>query len=497
MVDIMGQMLQKTKCRKLKGKESLRIKKTILLLTGMMLSSSLLAASNWKIQPLLTVSESYNDNLTLTSTGVKIDDYITTISPLISVNVDSRRLKFDGRYQAQGLIYGSEDQYNTIFHQLQANGTATLVKDLFFVNSSATYSQQNINQTAAVSFDNISITNNRTNVGTARLNPYLKFKFGNSSNLLVSVDKGVVRYSGVLRDSDTSNYQVKLDSGANFNKLLWNVYYSRNDVQTDFLADTKFEKIGAGIEYKLNRQFAVTATGGYDDNTYIRAATTQNPVNQSSWTAGVKWTPSIRTTVEAGVSSNYFSDSGYLKLSNKARRITSSLSYIEDVTVLALNQYNTGAFSQFSSSSTANATAASNNIDVSLPGVTGETYVRKRLQGNLSFKTAKSRLSASIYDERRQYQSNDQKERVYGGSANFDWKFALRTSLNLSARGQVQDLRASTRKDGLLRVRLGVTRDMRSNLQGSVSVVHNRRDSNANANDYNQNTVTVSIIWKI
>lgn len=497
MVDIMGQILHKTKYRKLTGKKSVKIKKTILLLIGLVFSGSIFAAGSWKIQPVITLSESYNDNLTLASTGVKTDDYITTISPAISITRDSRRLKFNGRYQAQGLLYGSESQYNTIFHQLQANGTVNLVKDIFFINGTGTYSQQNINQTATVSFDNISITNNRANVGTARLNPYLRFKFGRTSNLLVSVDKGVVRYSGGLSDSNTTTYKVNLDNGTAFNKLLWNIFYDRNDIETDFQADTKFEKIGAGVEYKLTRLFSVTASGAYEDNTYRRAASTSNPTNQSSWTAGVKLTPSVRTTVEVGVSSNYFSNSGYLKFSNKLRRITTSLSYSEDVTVLALNQFNTGVFPQFNSSGTAVPTAASNNINVSLPGVTGETYIRKKLGGAFSIKSTKSMLFVSIYDERRLYQSTDTKERVYGGNANLNWKFALRTSLNLSARGQVQDLRGSTRKDGLLQVRLGLTRDMRSNLKGRVSIIHNRRDSNTNAYDYDQNTVAVSIIWKI
>ncbi len=497
MVDIMGQMLHKTKYRKLTGKKSVKIEKTILLLTGMVFSGSILAAGSWKLQPLLTVSEAYNDNLTLASTGVKIDDYITTVSPAISVTRDSRKLKFNGRYQAQGLLYGSESQYNTVFHQFQANGTANLIKDIFFINGTGTYSQQNINQTSTVSFDNISITNNRTNVGTARLNPYLKFKLGNTSNLLVSVDKGVVRYGGGLRDSNTTTYNIKLDSGTAFNKLLWNVYYNRNNVKTDFQADTKFEKMGAGVEYKLFRQLALTASGAYEDNTYIRAASTSNPTNQSSWTAGVKWTPSKRTTLEVGMSSNFFSDSGYLRFSNKVRQLKTTLSYLEDVTVLALNQYNSRVFSQFDPSVTNGSAVTSNNIDVSLPGVTGETYIRKRLGGSISFRTRKSLLSASIYDERRLYQSTDTKERVSGGYANLGWKFALRTRLNLSVSAQLQELRGSTRKDGLLQVRLGVTRDMRSNLQGSVSVVHNRRDSNANVNDYNQNTATVSIIWRI
>jgi len=456
------------------------------------------AIGGWELKGGVAASESYNDNLTLVSAN-KIDDYITEINPYIGIRRKTRALDLSVDYRLQNLIYASEDQFNETFHQLQGDVTANFIKDIFYINGSASYGQQNISNTGNVSFNNQSVTGNRTNVGTARLNPYFKYRFGRAADLYLGVEKGIVRYgSGSANDSDRNDYQVKLSSGTSFNRIKWNVNYHNQDIETDGQSDTELTEYKGKVEYKLTRQFGLTATAGYEDNEYVRAVTTEAP-DGSSWTIGINWTPSPRTSFEAGVGERFYGNTGYMTLSHRLRRVLLSAKYLEDVTVSAVNQFDGTGVQDVDEFGDPIISDASNPevLDPSLPGINNDTYIRKRLSGNFSFRSAKSLLTASIYDERRFYQISDDRERSYGASANLTWDFARRTKAIFSTSGQIVNVRGGGRKDGYASLSAGVVRQLQKKLTGTMKLTHNRRDSSLNSVDYRQNIATIGINWQL
>jgi len=455
------------------------------------LPGQIMAAPNWKFDAGAVVSESYNDNLALTATNPKIDDFITEINPYIGVTRKTRGLDLNAAYRLQNLIYASEDQFNDTFHQLNGDAKAEFVKDLFFVKGAASYGQQNINNTDKVSFTNVGAASNRTNVGTFSLNPYVQYRMGNTADMLLSYQRDIVRYgANSIRDNDRNDYQFKLTSGKSFGRTQWQLNLRNQDIEIVNQPDTTLKDYNAQIKYKVTRIMALVGTAGYDDNEYSRLASTERPEG-SKWTVGLEWKPSTRTSVEAGVGRRYYGNSGYLRASTKRRRTTISVDYSEDVSVASFDQI------PGSLPDTDILPPDPNPINISNPSLGGEVYINKKFSGNLSFRSAKSLLTLSVYDTRRLYQSTDDRERSYGASASLDWDFALRTKATFFANGQITNARASSRQDGLATLRVGIERKLRRKLTGSINLVHYRQDSSVNAIDYEQNTATIGINWQL
>jgi len=457
----------------------------VVLCIGFLLSGNAAAApSGWDMKAGVSASESYNDNINLVSTGAKTDDYITQINPYLSINRKTRRLNLQADYRMQNLIYANEDQNNTTFHQLSGNGEMNFVKDIFYIKGAANYSQQNIDQAATTSFNNVSVTNNRTNVAAININPYLKFRLGNTSDLKLSVDKGIVKYSGSLNDSDRDLYQANLTSGKAFNRLGWSLNASRQKINTDNQTDIIIQSYQADVQYKLTKKVSITAGVGADDNQYTRAISTENP-DSETYTLGMNWNITPRTKINFGGVSHYFGDSFFLDINNKSRRTDLSVKYKEDVTALTATQFDQ------------NENNINFNNDVSKASISNDAFVRKHFSGNFSLKSAKSVLKLSIFNEKRIYQTDDTSERIYGGAGSLDWKFGKRTSLLLSGAGQITNRRGSSIKDGLLQVSAEVKRQLRKKLSGSIGITHARRDTSINSQDYRQNMANISINWQL
>ena len=466
--------------------------KLVIIPICLMQVASVYAASNWKLSPGILLQESYNSNLTLLTSGTKIDDYITEVTPYIGIRRKTRMLDLSADYRMQNLFYASESQYNDTYHQLKGKVTANLVRDVFFIDAFANYRQQNISNLGKVSYGNTSVTGNRTNVATARVKPYVKYRLGRTANLIVSAEKGIVRYSGGLNDSDHTRYRATLGSGKSFRRMQWKMNLSKENVDSVNLTDTVIQDYNVEAGYKLTRRFMLTATAGYDDNEYTRAGSTSNP-RGSKWSVGFNWTPSKRTSVTARAGDRYYGNTAYLKVSNRARRTRMSATYDERVTVLSSTLFNGGN----TTSTETTPPPLDSSVDPSLPSVNNAAYIRKRLSGDFSIKSAKSVLKTTFYSERRLYQTTDSTEKVFGGTVGFDWNFAQRSKLRLSATGQIQDFATSSRKDGLLYLRASVERKLRRKLTGTLSLVHQRRDSNINTNDYKQYVATFGINWKL
>ncbi len=154
-------------------------------------------AAEWKVLPRLSLFETYSDNLGLTSTGRKTDDFVTQINPGIVVNGVGRRFSLDVNYMMNNLIYAESSNLNRMQHQLGARATTELLEDLFFVDGRATIAQQNISLLGPQSFDNVNVTGNRANVTTFSISPYLRHRFQDFAS-------GELRYTRSLVNSNAN-----------------------------------------------------------------------------------------------------------------------------------------------------------------------------------------------------------------------------------------------------------------------------------------------------
>ncbi len=113
-------------------------------------------ADPWTFTPSLSVSEIFTDNVGLAPSGLESSDFITTVTPGISIARESRRLKLDLNYKLQENFYKNHSDENQFINLLDASGTGELLEDRLFLDASASSSQQNITNTGGITLDNTS-----------------------------------------------------------------------------------------------------------------------------------------------------------------------------------------------------------------------------------------------------------------------------------------------------------------------------------------------------
>ncbi|HHJ80123.1 MAG TPA: TIGR03016 family PEP-CTERM system-associated outer membrane protein, partial [Candidatus Tenderia electrophaga] len=154
---------------------SLPLKAGLLFVLGCL--PAVAQSADWDSTAKLALSEVYSDNIRL-SVADEESDSITTITPGFSLKGQGARLKLGIDYSMQNLFYAQNSDQNRIYHQLQASEQSELIKDLFYFDATASVSQRLSNPAASFARDNLNLTNNRGDVVTWQVEPYLKPNLG-------------------------------------------------------------------------------------------------------------------------------------------------------------------------------------------------------------------------------------------------------------------------------------------------------------------------------
>lgn len=91
-------------------------------------------AGNWIITPRVGGQELFTDNVLLTPTNRR-SDFVTSISPGINITGESSRLQGTLDYSPSAYLYALTPSQDFIGQNLYANGTATVIRDFFFIDA--------------------------------------------------------------------------------------------------------------------------------------------------------------------------------------------------------------------------------------------------------------------------------------------------------------------------------------------------------------------------
>lgn len=497
----------------------------------MLLASLQAGAVDWEIVPTLELKETFSDNVRLSNTDEE-SDFITQVNPGISLNGLGPRLKFNSRYVMQNLFYAKEHGRNATNHQLNANGNAELLSDHLFVDAKASISQRSISSFGPQSEDNTNITNNRTNIETYSFSPYLLHHFRNIADAELRYTHDSVSTSGSgsavatgFSDSKSDSIRLLLTSGDDFRILGWGLNYNKQHI--DFNSGQTVDQVtyGGDLSYRLTPQFKLIANGGYERNDYLSIT---GDSAGSFWKGGFAWTPSRRTNIEAQAGRRYFGDSYSFKASHRSRRTAWNVSYSEDVTTTRsqflipatidtagfLDQLWTSIFPdpivrQQVIAAFISANGLPESLADSVNFLTNRFFLQKRFQASVSVTGARNTAVLSLFDIRREAQTAQSADSVLLGpsdlSLNDDtkqqgihalWtrKLAPHTDANLSLALTKTRSLTTGREDDEKTLRLGVTKELRSNIKGGIELRHKDLESNqSNGTEYNENAVTASL----
>lgn len=382
----------------------------LLIILGASASSPNIFAAEWEFKPRLTVSETYTDNVRLGAAGLGAGgfggtgnqqggDFITQINPGILFTGVGRRFNLSTNYTMNNLIFAENSNFNRIRHQLNATATTEIIKDFFFIDGMARRMQQNASLTGPQAVDNTSITGNRIDIRTYNLSPYLRYHFKQLASTELRYTRGIVESNlrNGLRNSQRDSFQFSLNSGSAFRTLQWGLNYNKNIIhftRTD--REIKIEQSIANLRYNLTSQFALTATGGYENNRFGSAV--RRDISAPSWTIGFFWAPTQRTDINLAAGKRFFGDTYRAEANHRTRLTTWAARYIEEVTTFNQQAGQAGGFGNFGGFG--GGTGGIGGLDTlgALNSVNNGLFLQKRFSASVSLNGARNTLSFRIFN---------------------------------------------------------------------------------------------------
>ncbi|MCP5152373.1 MAG: TIGR03016 family PEP-CTERM system-associated outer membrane protein [Ectothiorhodospiraceae bacterium] len=449
-------------------------------------------AGDWTFTPRLSVSETFSDNIGLDPSGQAEHEFVTDVSPGISLRGTGSRLDVNLIYNLQALHYARGTDPSQINHQLQASGTGEVWEDIGFLDVRSTIRQANSAGGARQASSTRSATGTLDDVMTLSVSPYVRKRFGRDAKGEARYRYATVEDSGTSGTTDTHEFSLNVSSGERFARVPWSVAASHREEDDGSGTSSTFQEITGTLSYKFSRAYAANASVGYESNDFT---TSRGDTSGLTLSASGTWTPTPRTSVELGMTDKFSGNSFFARASHRSRRAVFSLRYGEEVTTssrLELEREFIALVDPFGEPILDPDSGQAIVVPIETPRFTNEVIVQKRLEGSMAFQGRRTNASVRVFSNDRDFEASGASEKVYGISANASRTLSRATSASLRSswqRTEPQGGLESTRWS----VGAGVSRTFSRDLRGSLDVGHTRQSSDNPADEFTENRVSLQL----
>ena len=336
---------------------------SVFLITTLFGSGVSAAESEFSLSTSLT--ETYSDNVLL-STFEQDDSYITNATINLSSSVSSKALNMNLNSSYSHLFYSHDSELNKGYESLSTSGQFAP----WFSGPALSFSGTIANAPRSIAGNSQSDLISGDTIKTTSYGVGLVQNVVNSDfNLGASIN-----YSDNSAEDDvgeSNGYQagVSFSNGSSHRVLFWDISGSYSDRKNRGQSARSFQtegKLGLQTAWKLNpfiRYFNEDYTGSISNN--------QNDQGES-WGAGfrwqpkrnllidlsynlvsdeeltddyvdtnINWTPTSRTSIQAGYNQRFFGDSYSFNLTHRNKRLTNTISYNEQIQAFQRDSFET------------------------------------------------------------------------------------------------------------------------------------------------------------
>ena len=366
---------------------------------------------------------------------------------------------------------------------MYANANAEFIEKLFFLDLSATNFQTAITDATTIPQDNITLSDNRTNVTTTTISPYIQTRVSSKANLLLRYTLNNIKYDNIGQiqpDSENQSYVGEISSEES--PVDWRLSYLRNEFNTNLAETNYYEASSFTLYYNINPQLVPFTTIGKEKNKIINSSFDEGG---TYWNIGLKWRPTPRTTFLVSHGQQFYGTSNEFTWMTKGRRTNIDIKYTEEVT-------NTGnVFAGRPPPVEAPPGSENEFIPISI-----RPYLRKRLDSNISYSYSKTNISWYGFNERRIFLIGEGEDKSYGTTINWDWTLTNKTSPRLSAGWQRIQSELPTQLDNeLTNIDLSIVHVLSKRLVSSIRYRFQKQHSNYSQNDYDLNSINANITY--
>jgi uncharacterized protein (PEP-CTERM system associated) len=486
------------------------------------------AQAQWNVTPSLSLTETYSDNPGLASGANKRGQFITEVTPAIRVDGRNSRVQFsaDARSSFFGYSDGRPANARSNNNQYNAAGSLKVIDEFMYVDARANGGTRAVSAFGPDdSGFNRYTSENRTQLGSWSISPYLVQRFGNFAAATLrythdSVNADEMRFGS----SESDGVSFNLASGRAWRDLGWNLRYARQEVANDRFGDSSSENALLGLSYRVQRTLSLTASAGYDVYDYGDFG---GRTSGASWSAGFAWHPTTRTAVEMSAGRHFLGNTGSLLASHRSRHTVWRASYSDAVTSTRQEftqgqQLDTaalldGLFAVSIPDPAARRQAVLDYIQLAgLPPTQGEQinyltnrFFRQKLaQASVGYNMRRHGAVLTLFASERvalssgaadsellgnQLFSLNDNVRQVGANAAYSYRVNARTSASATlgtwrSRSLTTDIESDQQA-----LRFGVTRRFSRNLSGSAELRHLRGDRGLFGGGYTENAVSATL----
>jgi uncharacterized protein (PEP-CTERM system associated) len=252
--------------------------------------------TTFRIIPALALGEAYNDNVTLAPRGSEVYDFITTITPSLTLSDTTPRFNFNLTYDPQELIFDRGTFAPVLQERLLGVGHAEVWPEYLFFDARASIDQEFLKPTGPIGPSTLTTNGNLQTVNAAEATPYLREHFGTFANSETRYTFSDVTVSGnTIAPEEINQVLQKFISGEYFGRLSWTATGELIDIDrltgtADPLGGTtskdEFGKLE--IKYPIIQEVSIIGSGGYER---ITDPTLTVQPEGPTWSGGLAYDP--------------------------------------------------------------------------------------------------------------------------------------------------------------------------------------------------------------
>lgn len=504
-----------------------------LAILGLLLSPQ--SRAEITVKPAVSVRETYSDNPQLTSSADAEGQFISDLSPTITMIVNGPRLKLNANLGAHLYAYSGNRPSGTSSSNVQLGiaGKANLIEDLLYLDGAASRSRQSVSAFGQ-QFQNGYSDANSDIVTTYRISPYLVHRFGAGATAQLRYTRDSVKSSrNLLSESTGDSVNLNVSSGPAFTSFGWDLQAFHQQLEDPLAGKSEVDTATGTLRYGLKQSLSLYTNLGYDRYTYEGLGGTTSGKN---YAAGFTWTPSLRTSIDASIGRRYFGKTYSLSANVRSRKTVWNVTYRDEITTARAQFLQPGSVDTASLLDASFASAFPDPVErrqaidayiraLGLPTsvATATNYfsnrllLQKQFQGSVILNGSRSTMVASLSNTKRTALSpsgvdagldstaignlNDN-TRQRAGSVAFSYRLSPRSAATLTASRSKTLSLATGVEQNQTTVGFALTRQFERRLSGSVDLRRNQGNAigfgvGGIGAGYRENAISASLSYQL
>jgi len=387
-------------------------------------------AQQWELGTTIDLSVIHTDNLTLAPEETAEDEIIYAIVPTFTLTRDSERLEADIRYRPEAFFFDDQSDFNEVFHVVDANLTATLLRNSLYFFAGA-YNYQSIQTPDRnIPTTNVPITANRVDSRILEARPYWDQDLGFANVLLelAYIDTTFNEFDnslvGFARDNTETRATFELQNRSNQQRFAWGLNYQNRSLDYEDSITWEYQRAALDLGIWVNQSFRAFVVGGQETGF---EGFLDGDLDEDFWEVGFQYRPSQRLNLELAAGERSYGDSYRAELSYQLRRGSTALTYSEQPRTLGDLLFDNRPI------------ADTDNLDdfLNRPGE-ADGFILKRGEWRTTLDLARTDVTLRLFYEIRDQRSTAlgdalQDEELSGAAFRLSWRMGGRSTLGLSA----------------------------------------------------------------